>query len=301
MSDSAILRDRLDFMLHPFLRVCWASDPARDRWSPRLLRIARAWPAIEIAAIGRGSRRCAALRISAEHLAARSPEWAARGLAIDVLPHATGKPSLFTVCVGYQADVQAYGRARAARDSNTMGALLGYPLCCRQRFVDVSRRGPLLDYTWTFVENGPTTLDAASYPAVNPLWRPLGVMLVPHLPCALDCAETERNGLDFLSCARQAGFHEEADWLADILSWPAEWSGLHGIAELKTPILRVATRTDATAAKRVIRAESPRYPAEGAKGVRFPYQASRPRPTQSVAFLKGLERNRQVIPVRPVH
>ena len=31
-----------------------------------------------------------------------------------------------------------------------------------------------------------------------------------------------------------------------VLSWPIEWSALHGIAELKTPILRASVTTDVT-------------------------------------------------------
>ena len=31
----------------------------------------------------------------------------------------------------------------------------------------------------------------------------------------------------------------------EILSWPVEWSVLHGIAEIKTPIFRVISRSDA--------------------------------------------------------
>jgi hypothetical protein len=55
------------------------------------------------------------------------------------------------------------------------------------------------------------------------------------------------------------------------MQWPVEWSALHGIAEIKTPIVKLSTRTDATPEKLILRYHGERYPQEGAHGVRFPY------------------------------
>ena len=60
--------------------------------------------------------------------------------------------------------------------------------------------------------------------------------------------------------------------LVELLSWPVEWSGLHGIAEVKSPVLEVCTRTDATAAKYVVCWMGDRIPEEGASGLKFPYK-----------------------------
>jgi len=67
------------------------------------------------------------------------------------------------------------------------------------------------------------------------------------------------------------GYEEEYDWLSNILSWPAEWSAMHGIAELKTPILKLCTPTDATSGKYVILWKGSTMPKEAAKGLGFPY------------------------------
>ena len=60
---------------------------------------------------------------------------------------------------------------------------------------------------------------------------------------------------------------DEAAWLKEILSWPVEWSALHGIAELRTPISRTTAATDATGDKLVVRYN----PDEGATGNTFPH------------------------------
>ena len=40
------------------------------------------------------------------------------------------------------------------------------------------------------------------------------------------------------------------------------WSALHGIAEVKTPVLKASTRTDATAHEFIVRRHGRRLPAE---------------------------------------
>lgn len=42
---------------------------------------------------------------------------------------------------------------------------------------------------------------------------------------------------------------EVLGWLEAMLDWPAEWSALHGIAEVKTGIVKFAYRTDYTPEK----------------------------------------------------
>ena len=62
------------------------------------------------------------------------------------------------------------------------------------------------------------------------------------------------------------------DWLLEILSWPIEWSALHGIAEIKTPVLKASTRTDAAPCKYTVRRQGDNYPLEGIRGLNFPYR-----------------------------
>ena len=73
-----------------------------------------------------------------------------------------------------------------------------------------------------------------------------------------------------MALGRELGFGAEIEWLGEILGWPLEWSALHGIAEIKTPVLRASARTDATPRKYVVRWEGESYPEGGASGLRFP-------------------------------
>ena len=69
-----------------------------------------------------------------------------------------------------------------------------------------------------------------------------GSSFFSHLPCSFDCKETAQIGEKNLSLLSS----EAKDIGLEILSWPIEWSALHGVAEIKTPILKVSTRTDVT-------------------------------------------------------
>jgi SAM-dependent methyltransferase len=97
------------------------------------------------------------------------------------------------------------------------------------------------------------------------------------------------HGKKLLDAGRRAGFATEMDWILEILHWPVEWSALHGIAEIKTPILKISTKTDATAKKYLIQRRGTRYPVEGAQGLKFPYQMpDHLHLTDSKGFKQGL-------------
>jgi uncharacterized protein len=286
--------DRLDFTLPDFTRVAWVSNRARDVWAPRLIRLRDLWPEIEVLSVTAGIRPCALLQLTAEQRAAGSERWMTQGL--QALSLADGPDVASPVVFGRPPDVTAFTAAWQQGDHEAMGQLLGQPPCClefyRQVWVDQERD----DTTWPMAiatarqpVNG-TTLDVAGPPQTNIFWRWLGVRAVPHLPCCCDCAATVAVADRFIEAERQAGFHAEADWLLEMLDWPVEWSARHGIAEVRTPILKMATRTDATGRNYIVRRSGSRYPAEGAQGLKFPYRLSRqPLLTLSTNFRRGLE------------
>ncbi len=102
----------------------------------------------------------------------------------------------------------------------------------------------------------------------------MNLRAVPHLPCCFDCQHGVELGKKLIEIGRKTGYEEEMNWLLEILSWPVEWSALHGIAEIKTPILKISAQTDAMALKYVVRREGNAYPLEGAQGVNFPYSVA---------------------------
>jgi SAM-dependent methyltransferase len=86
---------------------------------------------------------------------------------------------------------------------------------------------------------------------------------------------------------------EELQWLDAMLAWPAEWSALHGIAEIKTPVVKIVACTDATAERLVVQIlGGNQSQIDGAAtGLVFPYgEPSRPAAvTSSHRFRLGLD------------
>lgn len=284
--------ERLDFTLPEFTRISWVSDRARDVWHPRLSLITNAWLEIEWLSVSAGLRACAVTCLPAESLAVREREWAELGLE-SLLP--AGEAETGYRVVGRRPDLADFQGAYDAGDAEAVGRLLGSPPCCHAFFRGVWVEEELEDPTWPMarasVSAPPETrcIEVAAPPQTNLLWRWMGARPVPHLPCRFDCPHTVELAGRFEDVGRRAGFGSEMDWLLEVLDWPVEWSALHGIAEIKTPVLKVSTRTDATARKYVVRRLGNAYPAEGAAGLKFPYRLDRqPVLTTSIGFRRGI-------------
>ena len=202
------------------------------------------------------------------------------------------------MAVGSLADVGALKRAIDAGDDGTMGRLLGFPDCCiaffRRTWVDEG----CVDTTWAMAANGGALDDSGRSIEINAdapfqaniLWRWMGPRAVPHLPCSFTCPATVAFADMLLAFGRDCGKAAEVEWLEEILSWPVSWSALHGIAEVKTPVLKASTRTDATAHEFIVRRHGRRLPAEAVAGLGFPFRTpERPGITHSLAFRKGLD------------
>lgn len=296
--------------LPDFIRVSWVSDGARSVWEPRLARIRAAWLEIEWLSVLHGVRRCAVTKANPQAFVRRAGEWAARGLnglpfSIEDLgeysyqntgrPPRVGSPFAFRIVIATPANVSSFKRAFVERQDDEIGQLLGYPTCCRDFFRAAWVSSNVRDTTWPMAAgsslqtDGDGTREVGGSWLTNILWRWMGVRAVPHLPCSFECEASEKMAAALMNVGRREGYETEVEWIAQVLSWPIEWTALHGIAEIKTPILRVSTRTDSTAQKRVVRRRGDAYPIEGARGLSFPYQQPQTlRFTGSDAFKRGL-------------
>lgn len=302
--------ERLGFTLDDFTRVAWVSDQAREAWAPRLARITTAWAEIEWRAVLAGVRSCAVTMASPEEFLVQGSRWAEVGLGalpVEIVgvsgqpysatstPLEPGQPFQFRFVLGKPESLAAFKAAWDAGDQAEIGGLLGYPECCREFFRRVWVDEAMVDTTWPMaaaggMPPGETTVEVGGPAQANILWRWMGARAVPHLPCRFDCPATVEFADRLLAVGRASGFGEEMDWLLEVLSWPAEWSALHGIAEIKTPVLKVVTRTDATARRYAVRRLSKAYPAEGARGLSFPLRPPvKQRLTESRGFQRGLE------------
>ncbi len=311
MPEPEVDLDRLDFVLPDFTRLAWVSDHAQETWQPRVARITAAWLDIEWRAVLAGVRRCALTMCTPEEFLDKGAEWAGEGLnALPVeiagrstqpysatpVPLRAGEPFLYRFVIGVPHDVAMFKKAWDAGDQELIGDLLGYPPCCREFFRRTWVDDALVDTTWPMAvataapTHDGTLVEVEGPPQSNILWRWMGVRAVPHLPCRFDCPATVAFADALIAVGRDCGFGEEMDWLLEVLAWPAEWSALHGIAEVKTPVVKVSTRTDATARKYTVRRLSDRLPDEALQGLSFPFEVPvKLRLTATRGFRKGLE------------
>jgi 2-polyprenyl-3-methyl-5-hydroxy-6-metoxy-1,4-benzoquinol methylase len=311
-ASDAFRRDRLPHVLPDFTRLSWVNDRARNVWAPRIAQIGSAWAEIEWRSVAAGIRRCALTSVASDKLVLRSAEWAASGLSMipvamsgtspgyastSIAPR-VGEPFEYRVAVGALADVAELKRAIDAGDDRTMGRLLGFPDCCIAFFRGTWVDDGCVDTTWAMAANGGSVdesgrvieIDGATPYQANILWRWMGPRAVPHLPCSFTCEATVAFADTLMAFGGDCGYGTEMAWLEEILSWPASWSALHGIAEVKTPVVKVSTRTDATAHEFIVRRHGSRLPAEAPAGLGFPFRTpERPGITHSLAFRKGLQ------------
>lgn len=70
----------------------------------------------------------------------------------------------------------------------------------------------------------------------------------------------------------ESGYVQEMDWLTQILNWPTQWTSLHGVATITTPVFRLIVDSTAIAEKQIVQRDGPMYPDEGARGVEFPFK-----------------------------
>jgi hypothetical protein len=189
--------------------------------------------------------------------------------------------------VGGRRDTESFKAAWIRHDHNELGKFLGYPACCREFFQrwfaqrEFAEQN-LNDPSWliarntagSFIENACVVVSA--HPLANIFLRYAGVRAIPHLPCRFDCPASLDLAARMLELYPSMDYSQEAEWLQEMLDWPMEWSALHGIAEVRTPVLKLVATTDATAEKCTVRWMGNNYPADAARGLGFPYRTSEP-------------------------
>jgi hypothetical protein len=298
--------ERLPFRLPDFTRIAWASERARGVWEPRIQRIVKAWLEIEWRAVLAEVRACSVRPMWLPDLVSEAPRWAEEGLAgLPLELEGPGgstvagelrldQPFRVRVVIGRVGELAAFKRAWDDADQEAIGTMLGYPPCCREFFHSIWVEQGMVDPTWPMAVASPgeqveeRLVEVEGPEQANIFWRWMGVRAVPHLPCRSDCEPTIALADQMLAVGREAGFEQEVDWTLEILSWPLEWSALHGIAVIKTPVLKVTTMTDATPYKYAVRRLGGGFPREGARGLEFPYRRSRRPLSSSSSFERGL-------------
>jgi 2-polyprenyl-3-methyl-5-hydroxy-6-metoxy-1,4-benzoquinol methylase len=308
---------RLDFRLPDFTRYAWVSDPARAIWEPRINQVTNMLLELEWRAIASGVRRCALRTVHPEQVSSLTTTLSPFNIEIEPLQKIAisknysaslqtaneDEPFTYWAVLGRKADIEAFKYAYWENDQDAIGRLLGYPECCTRFFTEVWVNQGCVDTTWQMahesLNSNLITSHEIEIPQVsnsNILLRWLGVRAVFHLPCRFDCEATQQLADNLADVARNAGFDEELAWLSEMLRWPVEWSALHGIAEIKTPVVKISTRTDATPQKYTVRYLGDRYPEIGVQGLTFPYKRPAKRKvSDSQQYKAGLENPIQTI------
>ena len=271
-----------------FTRVMWASDKARALWEPRVKRVSVAFINIERLSIADGWRTVALQTCRPSYLPDLARRLLADGLSVlplDLIgfggsyaagsvPVVAGQPWEYRVAVGRPESLARYvAEVESALDDGPIGRLLGYPDCCRAWFKRHWVEEGSIDPTLKMVKAYTQDVEAAGPWQANILLRWLGVRAVPHLPCSFTCENTVRAAELYVDAGRAHGYAEEMGWLEQMLSWPMEYSALHGVLEVKTPVLKISATTVYTPHVRRLRRSGTQWPEEGARGVVFPYNA----------------------------
>jgi hypothetical protein len=304
--------DRLPFRLPDFTRYAWVSNLARECWEPRVRRIVNMLQELEWRTIMAGHRRCALQSIPTAELDEVRKQLVCHGIEVEPLqgtavrstyssslePCTTSNPAQYWCALGRAEDLKAISQAYRAGDQSLVGELLGYPRCCNDFFHRTWVEASLVDTTWPMAVSSTAAVFRSesfveiTFPSLCGMQlRWLGVRAVYHLPCSFECAESLRMADLHLRLARDLGLQVECGWLEEMLRWPAEWSALHGIAEIRCPVVKVVTRTDPTPRKLLVRyhGDAGLLPEHAGAGLVFPFRRTAALPfTSSRGFQLGL-------------
>jgi hypothetical protein len=279
--------NRTGIILPEFTRVIWSSADAQKMWEPEIQKVSNYVTDMELQSVLRG--RKAIQSASGQRFAYVSNFAHQNGLVIIALgatnsinyqsspsPYNPNQPFAVKYAILRPEYVENFIKDWRSGDNDAIGLHLGFPRCCRAFFNRVWVEQKYLDTTWAMGEDRAlgNNIEAGGPDECNIMLRWMGVRSTPHLPCSFHCHRT----VDFADTFNDKSRPEYAS-LMEMLSWPIEWSALHGIARIKTPLFEIVTRTDHTNEKYTVRREGKKYPTNGARGLVFPFRS---RPEQEV-------------------
>jgi hypothetical protein len=273
--------NRLDTVLPiEWTRDIWNSDTLKKKYQPIFQKISSAFRRIEIESVFEGYRSAAIIKLTPQELIQK--QLSSNGYIVyfpfDTLAEQNnyqssatrpgpGQPFHLRCLVADSSLPGLFKKYYQSGNTNAIGRLLGYPRCCIEFFEKYWVQEKYLDTTY------PMSLAGLDGPReCNILWRWMNIRAISHLPCSFNCAATEEIGKDYIALGRHLKFNEEMNWLEEILEWPVQWSALHGIAEIKTPVVKISTRTDMTSDKVIVNYKGTKYPEDGSSGTSFPYK-----------------------------
>jgi len=272
--------ERLDFIVPDFLRVVWTSEAAREYWQGKIHALSNLWKGVELLTLIDGLRpgilqsvnpldlpdlQVWALKHNVQ-MAIVGVDGAAQGAYGNAsIPYESGKQ--FTYRVYFGLEPERFLDAWRAQDDITIGHMLDFPDCCVRAFQKHWKEEGWRDYTALTFDSK----DQKNAVYNNVLLRHVVIRVVFHLPCSVDCRPSVKRGQEILELMDKNKLNREMNWLRDLLSMPMQWTSLHGIAMVVTPVLKTTYASDALAHKVILNLHSNDYPRYGASGNQFPF------------------------------
>lgn len=285
---------KLPFALKEFCRPpMWVLKEAEEYWSPIIGKIQQDYDQIERISVAYGLRKSCLQFVNPVELD-QLTAWCLDNELIPLIlekssftsdpyragsvAYQPGSPFQYRVAITRPNLARKWNEAWKAKNNLEIGLLLSFPSCCCDFFNKVWVEEDQKDTTWAMAVNTVSTSEnVIIIPSTCPvecniLLRWLGVRAVSHLPCSFKCEPTHRLGASVMEIARSHGLEETVDWIYHMLNWPIEWSALHGLLELKTPVLKILASTISTADLIAVQKEGTTYPKYGATGIKFPFK-----------------------------
>ncbi|WP_084134524.1 radical SAM protein [Paenibacillus harenae] len=257
-----------------FLRYAFVGDEQRMKWEPRLAAIRTALAKNSVQTVANGLSLISIVRVTPSDLFVIHEYAARKGLHLKAIPGGEGKYN--RLVVGSEANLRLFYDAFKDNNLELMYVLLGIPSCCQKAMVRkvVGGFDPLWDLKVTYTEFKQRENEFNCNKVLNVLMRPLGLDLLGYVPCSHLCKESEVFGESKLNVGKISGIEQEMTWIEEMLDWPAEWTTLHGIAELKTGIMKVSSTSLPTHDKIIIRYYGGRMASDAAKGKSFSFKGA---------------------------
>jgi hypothetical protein len=289
--------ERLPFHLPEFVRTAWVSEDARAYWEPKIQAINHVWPLVERASVYERLRRGALQSVEPPQLPELQVECFAHNTPMTIvgvegaherygnaaIPYQPGQPFVFRVYIG--AWPKTFLAAWEAGDQREIGRTLGFPECCVQFFERYWQQDGWRDLTYPMLES-----QHENRVTNNVLLKALGVRPVFHLPCSFTCQASCEIGEQILALMVLLGHTQEEAWLRELLSMPMEWTSLHGVAIVVTPLFKVVYASDPLPMKATLQLRSDHYPVYGGRGNTFPFSRVQPLPVVNINRDLGLQR-----------
>ena len=297
---------QLDFQLHDFCRVCWTSTQVENKWADRIELIKSALSEVEIHSVINDQRQAVLIDIDSDAFPSLFFQCSQAGylavpLEMDAIYDTQAqapKISELKVLITRSELVESFKKAYKSNNHYQLGKLFSYPDCCIDFYVNNPGYQSMI---WPHAllngdKQARRKIKINGHDQLNPLLRNIGIQMVTHWNCSGTCEQSLIRAESNAKIMIQLGYENELSWLRKILSWPVEWSALHGIAEIRLPIAKIATNTDATPYLYTISRAGTELPEKAASGTRFPFQTlSKPKLTSRRLFIKGQQSSEQML------